>query len=63
MKGQKKLKLVLINFLSNPDIEILDWSLENETVDEQLNTNPWLWKKETGKKLLKITTTNVRTNS
>jgi hypothetical protein len=45
MKKQKAIKLQLINFLSDPKIEVYDWSIENEIkeVEHSLNCNPWLW--------------------
>lgn len=59
MKKQKAIKLQLINYLSCPDIDLLEWSIENEIIDThtELNCYPWDWtqKELTGKKFLKLT--------
>lgn len=52
---QKESKLLLINYLSDPSIEILNWELQNEILTHDLNVTPWLWRKETGMKTLTLT--------
>ena len=60
MKNQKACKLSLINLLSNPDIKILDFGIENEVekIDVSTHDDPMVdpLRRLTGRKFIRLTT-------